>query len=73
MVLQIWCVVLVFVCEVSEMYKSIRVLCVPQLLSGVHKMYCLREETLPVPGRSGAHSSVALTRWQQFKEGLCSM
>ncbi len=36
-------------------------------------MDCLGEETVPVPGRSGARSSVASTRWQQFKEGVCWM
>ncbi len=46
-------------------------LCVPRLLSSVHEMDCLREETVPVPGRSGAQSSVASTRRQQFKEGVC--
>ncbi len=37
------------------------VLCVSCLLlcSNVHEMDCLREETVPVPGRSGAQSSVA--------------
>ncbi len=37
-------------------------LCVPQLLSSVHEMDCLREETGSVSGRSGAQSSVASTR-----------
>ncbi len=32
------------------------------LLSSVHEMDCLREETVPVSGHSGAQSSVALTR-----------
>ncbi len=32
-------------------------MCVPQLLSGVHELDCLREETVPVPGCSGAQSS----------------
>ncbi len=41
--------------------------------SNVHEMDCLREETVPMPGRSGAQSSVASTRWQQFKEGVCWM
>ncbi len=41
---------------------SIIVLCVPRLMSSVHEMDCLREETVPVSGRSGAQSSVALTR-----------
>ncbi len=41
--------------------------------SNVHEMDCLREETVPVPGRSGAQSSVASTRRQQFKEGVCWM
>ncbi len=31
-------------------------------------MDCLREETVPVSGRSGAQSSVASTSRQQFKE-----
>ncbi len=30
--------------------------------SSVHEMDCLREETVPVSGRSGAQSSVASTR-----------
>ncbi len=34
-------------------------------------MDCLREETVPVPGRSGAQSSVASTRRQKFKEEVC--
>ncbi len=42
-------------------------MCVPCLMSSVHEMDCLREETVPVSGRSGAQSSVASTR--QFKEG----
>ncbi len=38
-------------------------------MSGVHEMDCLgEEETVPVSGRSGAQSSVASTRRQQFKE-----
>ncbi len=32
-------------------------LCVPRLLSSDHEMDCLREETVPVPGRSGAQCS----------------
>ncbi len=32
------------------------------LLSSVHEMDCLREETVSVLGRSGAQSSVASTR-----------
>ncbi len=28
------------------------------------------KKTVPVPGRSGAQSSVASTRWEQFKEGV---
>ncbi len=47
--------------------------CVPQLLSSVHEIDCLWEETVPVPGRSGVQSSVASTRRQQFKEGVCWM
>ncbi len=38
------------------------------LLSSLHEMDCLREETVPVPGRSGAQCSVASNRRQQFKE-----
>ncbi len=34
-------------------------LCVPRLLSSVHDMDCLGEETVPVSGRSGAQSSGA--------------
>ncbi len=45
--------------------------CVPQLLSSVHEMDCLREETVSVPGRSGAQSPVASNKRQQFKEGVC--
>ncbi len=37
--------------------------------SSVHEMDCLREETVPVSGRTSAQSSVALARWQQFKRG----
>ncbi len=37
-------------------------LCVLHLLSSVHEMDCLREETVPVSGRSGAQSSEASTR-----------
>ncbi len=44
-----------------------------RLMSSVHEMDCLREETVPVSGRSGAQSSVASTRRQQFKEGVCWM
>ncbi len=42
----------------------IKVFCVvcSTLLSSFHEMDCLREETVSVPGRSGAESSVALTR-----------
>ncbi len=32
---------------------------VPRLMSSVHEMDCLREESVPVSGRSGAQSSVA--------------
>ncbi len=46
-----------YVCWI--MYNSI---IVPRLLSSVHEMDCLREETVPVSGRSGAQSSVASTR-----------
>ncbi len=41
--------------------------------SNVHEMDCLREETVPMSGRSGAPSSVASTRRQQFKERVCWM
>ncbi len=43
-------------------------MCVPQLLSSVHEMDCLREKNVSVPGRSGAQSSVASTRQQQFNK-----
>ncbi len=36
-------------------------LCVPGLMSSVHEMDSLRGETVPVSGRSGAQSSVAVT------------
>ncbi len=39
------------------------------LMSSVHEMDCLGEETVPVSGRSGAQSSVASTRRQQFPSG----
>ncbi len=42
-------------------------------MSSVHEMDSLGEETVPVSGRSGAQSSVASTRRQQFKEGVCWM
>ncbi len=32
-------------------------------MSSVNEMHCLREETVPVSGHSGAHSSVASTRF----------
>ncbi len=38
------------------------VLYVPRLMSSVHEMDFLGEETVPVSGRSGAQSSVAPTR-----------
>ncbi len=38
------------------------VLCVPCLMSSVHEMDCLREETVPVPDRSGAQSSKSSKR-----------
>ncbi len=41
--------------------------------SDVHEMDCLREETVSMSGCSGAQSSVASTRRQQFKEGVCWM
>ncbi len=50
--------------------NCIIVLCVPRFMSSVHEMDCLGEETVPVSGRSGAQSSVASTRRQQFKEGV---
>ncbi len=43
------------------------------LVSSVQEMDCLGEETVSVSGRSGAQSSVAWTRRQQFKEGVCLM
>ncbi len=42
--------------------KCIIVLCVPSLLSSIHEMDCLREETVSVSGLSGAQCSVASTR-----------
>ncbi len=42
-------------------------------MSSVHEMDCLKEETVPVSGRFGAQCSVASTRRQQFKEGVCWM
>ncbi len=36
-------------------------------MSSVHEMDCLREETVPVSGRSGAQSSVASTRRNSSK------
>ncbi len=43
------------------------------LMSSVHEMDSLGEETVSVSGRSGAQSSVASTRRQQFREGVCWM
>ncbi len=37
-------------------------------MSSVDEMDCLREETVSVSGRSGAQSSVASIRRDQFKE-----
>ncbi len=37
-------------------------LCVPHLISSVHEMDCLGEETVPVSGRFGTQSYVASTR-----------
>ncbi len=48
-------------------------MCVPHLSSSVHEMDCLREETAPLTGCSGAQSSVVSTRWEKFKEGVCWM
>ncbi len=42
--------------------NCIKVLCVPCLMSSVHEMDCLGEETVPVFGRSGDQNSVASTR-----------
>ncbi len=44
-------------------------LCVPRLMPSVHEMDCLREETVPVSGRSGAQSSVTLTRRVTVQRG----
>ncbi len=44
------------------MYKNV----CSTLLSSVHEMDCLREETVSVSGRSGAQSSVASTRQYQL-------
>ncbi len=62
-----------YVCVLNKyMYDS--VVCfmfiVKFIVKMVHEMDCLREETVPVPCRSGAQSSVAMTRWHQFKEGV---
>ncbi len=43
-------------------------MCVPQLLSSVHEMDCLREETVPVPGCSGAQNDQAQVVIIIFKE-----
>ncbi len=40
-------------------------------MSSVHETDCLRKETVSVSGRSGAQSSVASTKREQFKEGMC--
>ncbi len=42
-------------------------------MSSVHEMDSLGEETVPVSSCSGAQCSVASTRRQQFKEGVCWM
>ncbi len=51
----------------SWINNCIIVLCVPCLMSSVHEMDCFGKETFSVSGRSGAQSSVAWTRQQQFK------
>ncbi len=35
----------------------------------VHKLYCLGEETVLVPGCPGNCGSVVTARWQKFKRG----
>ncbi len=52
------------------MYDSVVCFMVIVKCTNVHEMDCLREETVPVPCRSGAQSSVTTTRWHQFKEGV---
>jgi len=49
------------------------VLCVPRLISSVQEMDCLGKETVSVSGRSGAQSSVALTRLVTVQKGFCWM
>ncbi len=49
-------------CLIHSFIQCIIVLCVPRLMSSVHEMDCLREETVSVSGRSGVQSSVASTR-----------
>ncbi len=44
-------------------------LCVPRLMSSVHEMDCLREETVSVSGRSGAQSSVAFDQMVTVQRG----
>ncbi len=58
--------------------KCILLLCVPfnwngNLISSVHEMDCLGKEPVSVSGHSGAQSSIASARRQQFKEGVCWM
>ncbi len=46
-------------------------LCISCLLLSkltVHEMDCLKEETVLMPGRTGAQCSVAPTRQQQFEK-----
>ncbi len=39
----------------------------------VHKLECLGEETVLVPGCPGNCGSVAPARWQKFKKGMTWM
>ncbi len=50
------------ICKLNEQNYVWWINNVPHLLSSVHEMDRLREETVPVTGRSGAQSSVASTR-----------
>ncbi len=44
-------------CVRSDMCKfEMKIMCVPYLISRVHEMDCLREETVPVSVRSGVQS-----------------
>ncbi len=44
-----------------------------RVISSFHEMDCLGKETVSVPGRSGAQSSVASTRLVTVQKGFCWM